>query len=652
MKRLFMLVMLLALLSYSSYSQDKKKDIPVNIGIYGGLNFNFHTPNFMYGVVDIVDPSIFYGNVKNNKNATSIGGNFGIIGNFPIDNMFVISGRIGYNMLGGDLKDTTGLNTTKSKINYLEISPILQIHDILDGKGLYLLAGMELGIPLTKTFSTDYVIPGQTPVQTRTDFIKDAEITNSKTRIALAVGAGWMFEVSDNVFLTPELSYRIPFSKVSSDSLYNTWDIPQLRLGVALTFGLVSENEKPVVTEPDAAQINVGMKKVNALDINAKSSKLSKIQVEEVQYTELFPLVPYVFFDENSSDPNPSTQKMVATREAGSFTIDALDPDAVKINSYTLDIIGARMQKDKNSKIQVVGTVDNINESAKSGLAKKRADFVKNYLVVNYEIDGSRISTEASDLPSKPSSNKDPEGVQENRRAEIYSESPNSGILAPIMISSDKQRLSTPPVVEFIPEITSADEIGGWDMEIRQSDRLLKKISGEGTPANIQWAISPNELADNEIPVDYNLTAWTKKGIKNNYSSTIPVEFLSISRKKSEDRPDKIISKYSLMLFDFNSPDVSGSDAKIIEKNIIPAIKYNSTVQVYGYTDRIGTEDYNKNLANQRATNVRNLLQSKMKDVKYEVFGVGEGVQIYDNNLTVGRQLSRTVQVYVITPKK
>ena len=110
--------------------------------------------------------------------------------------------------------------------------------------------------------------------------------------------------------------------------------------------------------------------------------------MEEVQYTELFPLVPYVFFDEKSSDPNPSTQKMVATREAGSFTIDGLEPDAVKINSYTLDIIGSRMQKEKDSKIKIVGTVDNTNETAKSDLAKKRAEFVKNYLVVNYEIDG------------------------------------------------------------------------------------------------------------------------------------------------------------------------------------------------------------------------------------------------------------------------
>jgi outer membrane protein OmpA-like peptidoglycan-associated protein len=53
----------------------------------------------------------------------------------------------------------------------------------------------------------------------------------------------------------------------------------------------------------------------------------------------------------------------------------------------------------------------------------------------------------------------------------------------------------------------------------------------------------------------------------------------------------------------------------------------------------------------QRATNVKKFLESKLPDVKYEVYGVGEEVEIYNNDSPVGRQLSRTVQIYVITPK-
>ena len=105
------------------------------------------------------------------------------------------------------------------------------------------------------------------------------------------------------------------------------------------------------------------------------------------------------------------------------------------------------------------------------------------------------------------------------------------------------------------------------------------------------------------------------------------------------------------MLFDFNSPELSELDQRIILNSIVPEVKFNSTVQIYGYTDVIGDADYNKKLALQRATNVRDFMQAKVKDAKYDVFGVGESVQIFDNKTTTGRQLSRTVQVYVITPK-
>jgi outer membrane protein OmpA-like peptidoglycan-associated protein len=53
-----------------------------------------------------------------------------------------------------------------------------------------------------------------------------------------------------------------------------------------------------------------------------------------------------------------------------------------------------------------------------------------------------------------------------------------------------------------------------------------------------------------------------------------------------------------------------------------------------------------------RAMNVMELLQSKNQSAKFESYGVGKNVEIYDNNTPVGRMLSRTVQVYVITPKE
>ncbi|HRP02359.1 MAG TPA: OmpA family protein [Candidatus Kapabacteria bacterium] len=652
MKKVVLLI-LLVVLSLNLNAQQKKKDIPFNIGLYGGLNFNFHTPDFGYGVIAL--DGTWVGNMTHRSNATSIGANLGLIANIPLDNMFVISGRLGYNMLGGDLKDTVGTNTTHSKLNYLEISPILQIHNLIEDSPLYFLAGLEIGIPLTTSTSGHY-----TSTLTSGDYvIPDTDIPEAITRFALAIGAGWTFEISDDIFLSPEVSYRLPFTKIANANpiltaaSFNPWDVPQLRASLNLTFG-IRPSEETVVEESKAnGEISVTMADITGLDMQGNRMPIEQVKVEETQYTELFPLLPYVFFDVNSDKPSASSQVMFASNEAGSsFSLENLEPDAVKINSSTLDILGSRMQSDKNAAIKLIGTVDAKNESPKSDLAKRRAEFVKNYLVTNYGIDASRITVEATGLPSKPSSIKDKDGIDENRRVEIVPLNSNSSLLKPIVLHSDKQRLSTPPIVQFTPKISANEEVDGWEMEIKQSDRLLKRYSGYGSPDKIQWSISPNELESNEIPADYNLSVWTKSGAKSNYSGSIPVEFLSISKKKSQDTPDKTISKYSLVLFDFDSPKISDLDQSVLNEYVMPNIKYNSTVQIYGYSDRIGAEDYNKKLATSRANTVKELINKKAIDAKVEVFGVGEGVQIYDNNLTTGRQLSRTVQIYVITPKK
>lgn len=624
----FILGLFITLLALSSSTFSQERVLNTNIGIYGGINMNMHSADFQ------LNPPISDGIF--NKSATGWGGNFGAIGNFPLDNTFVITGRLGYNMLGGEIaNNATPSSNLISKLNMLEITPGMQFHNVI-GPDLYFLAALELGIPITSTYQ----------------FISttDNEITGANTRIALALGVGYMFDITDKIYFSPEVSYRIPFSKVSADEEFTSWDVPQLRLGFNLTFGFGGDDDK--VEEPKAAAgVNVGFKEVRAYDKNGNVKPASKISVEEVQYAEQFPIIPYVFFNEKSDEPNSKIHKFAGSSEAGSFNIEVLDADAEKINSSTLDIVGIRMQKDKNIAIRIVGTLDGRSEANNKDLAQKRADFAKNYLVKTYGIDAARITAEAGNLPSKPSSLRDPMGVEENRRIEIYALNSNSSLFEPILIQSDRQRIASPDVIEFVPFAESQDSIAGWELEIMQSGKLIKKYAGEGIPDAKQWAIMPNDLAANEIPVDYSFKAWTNNNQHSSSNGTLPVEYFSITRKKTEERADRTISKFSLMLFDFNSPEVSELDKRVILNSIAPEIKFNSTVQIYGYTDVIGDADYNKKLALQRANNVRDFLKTKAKDVKYEVFGVGESVQVFDNSTATGRQLSRTVQVYVITPK-
>jgi outer membrane protein OmpA-like peptidoglycan-associated protein len=308
------------------------------------------------------------------------------------------------------------------------------------------------------------------------------------------------------------------------------------------------------------------------------------------------------------------------------------------------------MQNNPTANLTITGTMDTKTKFETPKVALTRAEQAKKYLMENYNIDAARITVKSTNLPAKASSSNDPEGIQENRRIEFASNNP--AILAPIIIERDRQTVSTPRMIEFIPEANSTDSIAAWQLEIAQGDKVLRRFTGTGEPEAQQWMVLPNELAASEIPVDYTFTATNSAGKRDSKSGSIPVEYISSTRSRTEDTPDKIISKYSLNLFDFDSPAISESDKEILRKYVIPAIKYNSVVQVYGYTDRIGDEAYNKKLALQRAQNVKDFLSTSAKAIRYETNGLGEDVKLFDNNSPVGRHLSRTVQIYITTPKE
>ncbi len=612
----------------------KKADnfkVPLSLGIYGGLNVNMHQPAFPDGLSP--DNPFF------NENNTSYTGNLGLIGLFPIDDIFVMTGRIGYNPMSVELfsKNISYRNRKYDfGLGYLEVSPIMQFHNLLPVKPLYFLAGLEFGFPI----DNDYRLTENG------DGIDSNNIPSTNIRAALAIGVGYMFQISDKFYVTPELSFRFPITRVSAATNLTTWKASQLRLGVNLTYSLESDS-KP---EPQpAAGIDLGFKEVRYYNPDGTTAPVQSVKVEDVQYSELYPFIPYIFLDKNTIEPQEDAQVMIGKTESGEFSIQRLEPDAMKINMSTLDVVGKRMETRPNADLTIVGTIDGASEKNSKDLALMRAVYAKDYLVENFDIDPKKITVKGGGLPQKPSSLRDPDGISENRRIEFYSNTPD--LFKPILIQSENQRLAEPSLIEFVPYALSEDSIITWTMEITQSDRLLRRNKGLGLPPPMQWTIRPNELTNKQVPIDYKLTATTVNGVEKTVTGSIPIEYYSTNRKKTEDLPDRIVSKFSLILFDFDKSEISQADQKIIDEYIIPAVKYNSTIKIYGYTDRIGDDKYNQKLARRRAEAVRDYIKKKKKDVKLDVYGVGESVPIFNNDKAIGRQLSRTVQIHVITPK-
>ena len=512
----------------------------------------------------------------------------------------------------------------------------MQFHNLLPFKDFYLIGGLETGIPLSPKYSISNTNPA----------IENKAISDARFRMALDAGIGYFFELSPGIQLTPELTYRLPFSDVSGDAGFDKWNVPQLRLSVALTFSLT---EPPPVVEIPESYFNLGFKDVKYYDNEGIPHPLERIKVEDVRYTEQFPLVASVFNDENKIEPSNNSQFLYARTDAGEFSIGTLVPDAFRINQSTLDIIGIRMVENPDAELTVTGTNDNMAEIENKELSIQRAQFVKDYLIKNYKIEPERINVRGIGLPEKPSSVKDADGIAENRRVELTSSNPK--ILEPILVEKENQTLADPNIIEFVPYIESSDSILEWKMTITQKGDEIRTFAGFGIPETVNWVIIPNELVKSEIPIEYVLWAKNSAEKEKEAAGTIPVDYYSLSRKKTEELPDKTIAKFSLILFDFDDDKISQKDLEIIDKDILPVIKFNSTVKIFGYTDRIGDAKYNKGLADRRAVTVRKYLESKVKTAKYEVFGVGENEVLFDNDLPIGRHLSRTVQIHIISPR-
>ncbi|NBP65468.1 MAG: OmpA family protein [Bacteroidetes bacterium] len=98
------------------------------------------------------------------------------------------------------------------------------------------------------------------------------------------------------------------------------------------------------------------------------------------------------------------------------------------------------------------------------------------------------------------------------------------------------------------------------------------------------------------------------------------------------------------MLFDFNNAELDEDNKRIIS-TIQKRIKNNSVIEIIGTTDRIGSDEHNARLSQERANSVRSAINRKGASAT----GTGKSSE-FDNDLPEGRFYCRTVNVIVKTP--
>lgn len=399
----------------------------------------------------------------------------------------------------------------------------------------------------------------------------------------------------------------------------------------------------------------------SALPASQNSLPDSRVHIEEFISRQMRPLLNYIFFDNNSFEI-PNRYSQLSPPEATHFRVEALRGKDVLPTYYELlNIIGRRMTDRPTSTLTLTGcNSDEGTEQGNTILSSRRAEAIRRYFTEIWGISAARISVKRRGKPERPTTGiaeAAEDAAAENRRVEITSN--DAAILAPF-ISADTTRMAVTSKVELrlsapapsgdIQGKPSAQEAKNnkspkaiSSFEILANGKLLRRIEGDSNGAHWNIALEPTDVLNTLAAVrEIKFRASAHSG--ETVEATAPVELTTLSRKRSSGTADREIDRYRLILFDFDDAGLTAANRSataLIRENI----RSGSTVEVRGYTDRMGDESYNRTLSSDRARAAARALGLP------ESAAAGDGeTLLYDNDLPEGRFYNRTVHVTVETP--
>lgn len=595
-----------------------------------------------------------------------------------------------------DVVKAISSHSVDGKLSAISIEPLYS-WNIFDKFNLNI--GLNISYLLTPKFSQkeqlispNNVVFKDTEKRIRNEYInKDIPQANNlqffgKTTVSYSLTFG------KDMVLSPEFGFAYPFTKIFSDD----WKVIPISVGLNLEYPI-----KPSIKKEEIEEFEYIRDTIVVADFNAKStsiklkSKDSKTQVketdkaiiktitisekyemivpraskitgnlviygkdrqgnlqpnptitiEEIEVSESFPLLPYIFFPEGSADLSKTSMLLLTPDEAKDFSTKYLPWETLNIYANLLNIIKERLDQNPTAKITINGNNSNTGIEANNiELSKARAMVIRDYLV-SLGVNPARISMNIQNLPAKPSNPTTPDGIQENQRAEVASD--NLIVLEPLQLSQI-DKVANPPIIEIEPTLFADLHIKNWNISITQDNKVIRQFSGT-TPEKQTWMVETEPIPQFETPVIIKLTAIDEQGNQFEVEKSLKLTQKTIKKKREEIKNDTIYQRYSLIVFDFDKSELTEAHKNVLNR-IRDNIKPNSQVSIYGYADRMGTSQYNKDLANRRIDEVVKYLKIKPENLRR--YPIGSDELLYDNNTPQGRAYSRTVKIIIATPIK
>ncbi len=641
MERVGFALLAFAIIIAATTTAQEKPNVPLRYGAHLGLNYNMAGVGYSDWLQLPSRPGgSFIPFVLNDGNGLGLYGGLnaewrlidilGLQTRLSYDNRYLqaIDDQTHKNPDGSAISDEFDFNT--SLVN-LEVLAKLYL-----GNSFHLTGGGGVGIKLDATY--DYRLNAQDPAVTGN------EVPGSAIVGSAAFGLGydiWLSEPTDKtqLFLTPfvELTYVMGMREVDLESqsgLADGLSVVTIRGGVAFTLGDAELQQAPSTSG-------------KFFMISPPEDGIYATRVVE----EYFPLRPFVFFDSaNVNIPsrynNISSSDTSALIERAQHEFTAEDVENIQKRKYLqgeiyyniLNIVGYRLNHTPSANLTLIGSDPN----EKNG--QELADAVKAYLTNTWSVAPDRITTKGQLNPNKPSgtSRTPPEdrpfADKENRRVEITSNDPQ--LMRRAILRAERPAREENDV--YI-KLTTNENITSWQVTISGNGQRKSYGPFTGTEAYMD---PTGLLGQNTQSANFTAEVIATTADGRTLSGT---EQFELRMAQTEAKA----ARYSL-IFEYNDEDPVGRSRDFIN-DILPKIPENSTVIISGYTDNLGTESVNKKLSQDRADEVKRLLQSGLasagrKNVQLRATGYGEDPAFvpFPNNLPEGRMYNRTVVVDVI----
>lgn len=609
------------------------------------------------------------------KNGSGFGWEIGGLVDYFINEDLFAQLRLGLNTYGGILTSNEikniivdGKSTDGTIQHYLNASlASFGIHPNINYKiydELFVSGGLSLAFVINKKYNQkeEIITPSD-----RGTFADGTRIRNqfegtiesaSSIQLAFDLGLNYTLPLNKKGWLmaTPELKYSYQINPVISGL---KWSVHSIKAGVSVKYKQPPPPPPPPLppldppdpsfpTPPVPAILSASVSVVQVDSTNKEMQDFS-LKIEDFISLNMRPLLNYIFFDENSS-VIPKRYYKLKTNEVNQYSSKNLNNLDVMSTYYNiLNIIGRRLKDNPTANIKLIGTNSNCNdETGNKDLSSARAISVRDYFKDVWGIAEDRMKIEARNLPKEHSATDEETGNAENRRVEIV---PDDFVIMEPVVTIDTVRQINNYKLRFFPSAKASAGLKNWKFLCKQKDKVLLKYEGtKSVPDSIDWIITQRDTSSPTSggQIFYNMTVEDALGQKaSSPQYWVPIDQMTIERKRVSKLADKEFEYYSLILFDFGKSTL-GKEHQSVLDFVKQRVKPESSVMITGYTDASGDDDVNLKLSTKRAQ-----AAAKRIDIPYAtVKGVGESELLYDNILPEGRFYCRTVKISIETPIK